>query len=194
MMLAWERTTLTHRLGAVVASSAVSLAVVVAVAAVEAEAEAEGDEVGVLADDEEVDGDGDAEDVVGVGEAVPVDEVLGLDVLDGEAVGEVLVVGEAVTVSHCCPEVVAAEASARVGEAAAAANTTADAPVTRTPLAIRLVATGRTRVKHMEDVLPVLFVTYTERLITWSCYIYCQSTPYPYIRHHHGYRTPPLWG
>jgi hypothetical protein len=189
-MLAWERTTLTHRLGAVVASSAVSLAVVVAVAAVEAEAEAEaeGDEVGVLADDEldgDGDGDGDAEDVVGVGEAVPVDEVLGLDVLDGEAVGEVLVVGEAVTVSHCCPEVVAAEASARPGEAAAAANTTADAPVTRTPLAIRLVATGRTRVKHMEDVLPVLFVTYTERLITWSCYIYCQSTPYP---------TPPLWG
>lgn len=166
------------------------MAVVVAVAA----AEAEGDGVGVLADDElegeEVEAVGEAD-----GEVVPVDEVLGVELAeaDGSAVGEVLVVGEGVTVSHCCPDVVA-KVSARAGEAATVAKAKADAPVTRTPPAIRLVATGRTRVKHMEDVLPVLFVTYTERLITWSCYIYCQSTPYPYIRHHHRHRAPPMCG
>jgi hypothetical protein len=98
------------------------------------EAEAEGDGVADLV------GDGVAEEVgvlavlVGVG----VTDLLGV----GEGLGETVVTG-----SHCCPEVAATRtASAR---AAGAVNDMADTPVTSTPPAIRLVATGRTRVKHM---------------------------------------------
>jgi hypothetical protein len=171
------------------------LAVVVAVAVADAEAEAEGDGVDVAADDELADGEAEGVGVgVADGEGVAVLEVGEVEAV-GLVVGEGLEVALTATVSHCCPDEVATAASARAGEAAAAAaNATADTPVTKTPPASRLVATGRTRVKHMDGVLPVLFVAYSERSITWSGYIYCQSVSYPYIRHHHGPRAPPSWG
>jgi hypothetical protein len=109
----------------------------------------------------------------GVGDGVAVlDGVVG-GLADAEALGLLgvleLVVGlgvgleATVTDSHCDPEGVA-DTSASAGVAVAALNAIAETPVTSIPPATRLVATGRTRVKHMEDVLPVLFVAPVERL------------------------------
>lgn len=119
----------------------------------------------------------------GVGDGVAVLEGVVVGLADAEELGLLAVVDElavgfgvglevevAVTASHCDPEV-AADTSASAGAAVAVLNAMADTPVTSIPPAIRLVATGRTRVKHMEDVLPVLFVAPVERLIRWSRYI-----------------------
>jgi len=151
-MLASERTTLTHRLGVVVAVYAVSEVV---------EAVEDGDVVAVEAEsDGDAAADADTEaDAVGVGELlVPVAagvlavgvavELLGLG--DGEGL-EVATV----TVSHCWPVTAAGRAdSASAGGAVAAASATTDAPVMSMPPASKLFAIGRTRVKHMKMSCP----------------------------------------
>jgi hypothetical protein len=81
----------------------------------------------------------------------------------GEGLEETTVTG-----SHCCPDVAA--------DAETALNATADTPVRSMPPAIKLPATGRTRVKHMRDALPVLLVTAVERLFSVSCYIQCDAS------------------
>ena len=192
-MLAWEAVTLTHRSGLAVLIKAVSEALALAEESVPdvelvagAVAVGVGVGVGVLVDDPPL-------EVLGVlGEALG--ELVGLLVL-GLGVGLVTAGGLGVevpagtlTVSHWLPDV---ETEARAGVAVKTPIPMAATPVTRSPPAARLVAAGRTRMKHIVDVLPV---ESAERPIRMSGYIWFQLLAYPYIRHHLGSRAPPLRG
>lgn len=98
---------------------------------------------------------------VGLLEDVPVEGLVGalVDPL-GDGLGDPLAGGEGlletcVICSHCCAAVAAAcMASARAGDAVAALRAIADTLVKSVPPATRLIATGRTRVKHMKMSCP----------------------------------------
>jgi hypothetical protein len=156
-MLAWDAVTLTHRLGVALAISAVSEALAVALGLAVA--------VESVPDVELVVGVGVGLGVVVVLPVLGADELalaLGLELALELGLGEVLGVGlltaggvgpveGTLTTSHCEPELLLA---ARAGAAVKAPIPMAATPVTRSPPA-RLVAAGRTRMKHIVDVLPV---------------------------------------
>jgi len=145
--------------------SAVSEAVSVVDGDADVLAEADSVELAEAEAEAEADGEADADAVgVGVGVAdvavdVDVDVADELGVAEGLGLGEEVLV--TVTSSHCWVVALAADTSASAGVAPATPNAMAATPVTRIPPAARPLATGRTRVKHIRDVL----VASAERLI-----------------------------